>query len=80
MPQSVIGTQADRVVLYDGTRFCEALFGAYPIDGRTGRGDTVTVSFLVRQTTWFFPLQRTKKPLTGDGLFLRESEAKGATL
>jgi hypothetical protein len=44
----VIATQADRVYLYDGPRdqlYCER-FGPYPMEGRTGRGDTVTVSFL----------------------------------
>jgi sugar/nucleoside kinase (ribokinase family) len=44
----VIATQADRVYLYDGphNQLYSEPFGKYPMEGRTGRGDTVTVSFL----------------------------------
>jgi len=49
----IIATQADRVVVRDRGLLYEARFGPYPIEGRTGRGDTVTVSYVafMRTTT-----------------------------
>jgi len=42
----VIGTQSDKVLVYDGTKYYEAFFGSYKMEGRTGRGDTATITFL----------------------------------
>jgi len=41
-----IATQSDKIVVYDGNTYYEAYFGSYKIEGRTGRGDTATISFI----------------------------------
>lgn len=42
----VLGTYNAGVLLFDGNIFCQASFGPWKVEGRTGRGDTVTASFL----------------------------------
>jgi hypothetical protein len=44
--QLVLGTYDEGVCLFDGNALYEASFGPWKVEGRTGRGDTVTASFL----------------------------------
>jgi sugar/nucleoside kinase (ribokinase family) len=44
---AVLLTQGDRVFLLEARGCFEARFGPYPLEGRTGRGDTTTAAFLV---------------------------------
>jgi len=41
-----IATQSDKVAVHNGSTYYEAYFGSYKIEGRTGRGDTATISFI----------------------------------
>ncbi|HNU67933.1 MAG TPA: PfkB family carbohydrate kinase [Myxococcota bacterium] len=45
-PRIVVLTHADGVCVFDGSRIYEAPFGKYPMEGRTGRGDTCSAAFL----------------------------------
>ena len=45
-PKLVLLTHQAGVCVYDGQESYEASFGTYPLEGRTGRGDTCTASFL----------------------------------
>lgn len=44
---TVLLTHARGVTAFDGQTFAHAPFDPYPIEGRTGRGDTCTAAFLV---------------------------------
>jgi len=44
--KAVLGTFNAGVFLFDGNAFFEAKFGPWKVEGRTGRGDTATASFL----------------------------------
>ncbi len=46
-PKLVLLTHQGGVCVFDGQEACHAPFGRYPLEGRTGRGDTCTASFLV---------------------------------
>ena len=46
-PQLVLLTHQGGVCVFDGRETYHAAFGKYPLEGRTGRGDTCTASFLV---------------------------------
>lgn len=46
-PSIVIATHSAGVCVYDGSRFYEAPFGEWKLEGRTGRGDTCTAAFIV---------------------------------
>lgn len=46
-PKLVLLTHQGGVCVFDGRETCHAAFGRYPLEGRTGRGDTCTASFLV---------------------------------
>jgi len=46
-PKLVLLTHQSGVCVFDGRETCEAKFGYYSLEGRTGRGDTCTASFLV---------------------------------
>jgi len=46
-PKLVLLTHQSGVCVFDGRETCEAKFGSYTLEGRTGRGDTCTASFLV---------------------------------
>jgi len=45
--KTVLLTHQQGLCAYDGTQWCESLFGPYPLSGRTGRGDTATAAFIV---------------------------------
>jgi sugar/nucleoside kinase (ribokinase family) len=45
-PKTVILTHKSGVCVYDGKAFYESAFRSYPMEGRTGRGDTCTAAFL----------------------------------
>jgi sugar/nucleoside kinase (ribokinase family) len=46
-PKLVLLTHREGVVAHDGRQCRASAFGAYAIEGRTGRGDTCTAAFLV---------------------------------
>ena len=46
-PKLVLLTHQAGICVFDGRETCEAAFGSYTLEGRTGRGDTCTASFLV---------------------------------
>jgi sugar/nucleoside kinase (ribokinase family) len=46
-PKLVLLTHQGGVCVFDGREPYEAAFGSYTLEGRTGRGDTCTASFLV---------------------------------
>jgi sugar/nucleoside kinase (ribokinase family) len=46
-PSMVIATHSAGVCVYDGSKFYEAPFGEWKLEGRTGRGDTCTAAFIV---------------------------------
>lgn len=46
-PKLVLLTHQGGVCVFDGHETCQAGFGSYTLEGRTGRGDTCTASFLV---------------------------------
>jgi sugar/nucleoside kinase (ribokinase family) len=46
-PRCVLLTHRGGVCAYDGHGWYEAAFGGYALEGRTGRGDTCTASFVV---------------------------------
>lgn len=46
-PKVVLLTHRDGVCVFDGGSLHESAFGSYTLEGRTGRGDTCTASFLV---------------------------------
>lgn len=46
-PKLVLLTHQGGVCVFDGKETAHAAFGSYPLEGRTGRGDTCTASFLV---------------------------------
>ena len=46
-PKLVLLTHQGGVCVFDGRETYSAAFGNYPLEGRTGRGDTCTASFLV---------------------------------
>lgn len=46
-PKLVLLTHQGGACVFDGRETCEAQFGNYTLEGRTGRGDTCTASFLV---------------------------------
>jgi sugar/nucleoside kinase (ribokinase family) len=46
-PKLVLLTHRDGVCVFDGREFHEAPFSGFTLEGRTGRGDTCTASFLV---------------------------------
>lgn len=46
-PKLVLLTHQGGVCVFDGQESYEAAFGSYTLEGRTGRGDTCTASFLV---------------------------------
>jgi sugar/nucleoside kinase (ribokinase family) len=46
-PKLVLLTHQGGVCVFDGRETYRAAFGNYPLEGRTGRGDTCTASFLV---------------------------------
>ncbi len=46
-PNTVLLTHRDGVCVFDGTALHEAPFTGFTFEGRTGRGDTCTASFLV---------------------------------
>lgn len=46
-PKVVLLTQRDGVCVFDGQSLHESAFSPYTLEGRTGRGDTCTASFLV---------------------------------
>jgi sugar/nucleoside kinase (ribokinase family) len=48
-PKLVLLTHRDGVCVFDGHSMHEGAFGSYTLEGRTGRGDTCTASFLVAQ-------------------------------
>jgi len=43
---SVLATQAESLVVFDGERIYTAPFGHYTMIGRTGRGDTTTMAYI----------------------------------
>lgn len=45
-PKLVLVTHRDGVCLFDGSSLHEASFSGFTLEGRTGRGDTCTASFL----------------------------------
>ena len=45
-PKVVLLTYSDGVCVFDGESMYEAEFGKYPMEGRTGRGDTCSAAFL----------------------------------
>jgi sugar/nucleoside kinase (ribokinase family) len=45
-PKMVLLTHSAGVCVFDGKIMYEAPFGAYPMEGRTGRGDTCSAAFL----------------------------------
>lgn len=45
-PGIVLLTHADGVCVFDGSAMHQAPFGKYPMEGRTGRGDTCSAAFL----------------------------------
>jgi sugar/nucleoside kinase (ribokinase family) len=49
-PRLVLLTHRDGVCVYDGSALHESPFSAYTLEGRTGRGDTCTASFLVARS------------------------------
>ena len=46
-PKLILLTHQGGVCVFDGRGTYHAAFGSYPLEGRTGRGDTCTASFLV---------------------------------
>ena len=64
-PKVVLLTHRDGVCVFDGRSVHESAFRAYPMEGRTGRGDTCTASFLVAR---------------GGGMSLGESAAFAAEI
>jgi sugar/nucleoside kinase (ribokinase family) len=46
-PRLVLLTHRDGACVFDGATLHESPFGSYTLEGRTGRGDTCTASFLV---------------------------------
>jgi sugar/nucleoside kinase (ribokinase family) len=46
-PRMVLLTHRDGVCVFDGNNLCESTFSGFTLEGRTGRGDTCTASFLV---------------------------------
>ena len=46
-PKLVLLTHRDGVCLFDGSALHESAFSGFTLEGRTGRGDTCTASFLV---------------------------------
>lgn len=46
-PRMVLLTHGDGVCVFDGGAVHESAFGSFTLEGRTGRGDTCTASFLV---------------------------------
>jgi len=46
-PREIVLTHAAGLCVYDGSAFHEAEFGPYPLEGRTGRGDTCSAAYLV---------------------------------
>lgn len=46
-PKAVLLTHRDGVCIFDGGALHESAFSSYTLEGRTGRGDTCTASFLV---------------------------------
>lgn len=64
-PKTVLLTHRDGVCVFDGHSFHESAFSPYTLEGRTGRGDTCTASFLVAR---------------GRGLGLAESVAFAAEI
>ena len=45
-PKMVLLTHRDGVCVFDGNTMHEAAFSGFTLEGRTGRGDTCTASFL----------------------------------
>lgn len=45
-PKVVVLTHAAGVCVYDGMSYCDQPFKPYPMEGRTGRGDTCSAAFL----------------------------------
>jgi len=45
-PRVVLLTHAAGVCVYDGVQYCDQPFRPYPMEGRTGRGDTCSAAFL----------------------------------
>ena len=46
-PRMVLLTHRDGVCVFDGSAFHESAFSGFTLEGRTGRGDTCTASFLI---------------------------------
>ncbi len=46
-PACVLLTHQGGVCVFDGRRLCQGAFTSFTLEGRTGRGDTCTASFLV---------------------------------
>jgi sugar/nucleoside kinase (ribokinase family) len=46
-PREIVLTHAGGVCVFDGREFHEGSFGTYPLEGRTGRGDTCSAAYLV---------------------------------
>jgi sugar/nucleoside kinase (ribokinase family) len=46
-PKVVLLTHRDGVCVFDGSKLHEGVFSGFTLEGRTGRGDTCTASFLV---------------------------------
>ena len=46
-PKMVLLTHRDGVCVFDGGALHESAFSGFTLEGRTGRGDTCTASFLV---------------------------------
>ena len=45
-PKVVLLTHSAGVCVYDGMQYCDQPFQPYPMEGRTGRGDTCSAAFL----------------------------------